>query len=113
MDELLAEHAKRREYDLSNIASTFSPPASSSSHSAYETDAKRNRHLQPPLLKTPKQTEKMIIDFSADINSGGHPRLKILDEIPHPPNTKSVTWSETLESAAETPVENMGAPAFA
>ena len=113
MDELLAEHAKRREYDLSSSASTFSPPASSSSHSAYETDAKRNRHLQPPLLKPQKQPEKMIIDFGLDSNSGDHPRLKILDEIPHPPNTKSVTWSETLESPSETTEDYTGAPAFA
>ena len=72
MDELLAEHAKRREYDVSSIAASFPPPPNSMSNAASS---------QQQGFKNPNRTEKQIIDFGEDSHlGGGPPRLKILDE---------------------------------
>ena len=83
MDELLAEHAKRREYDLSSIAAGFP-----------------QLPLQPPQLPLQPQPAN---DSNPVVASQSHPRLKILEEIA---STKSVTWSEQLESVGIEPTSS-------
>jgi len=89
-DELLAEYAKRRELDLP----AFSPPVNDSVTPIANDFASSSS--QPSEIKTQNAIQ---FSFESSASAATYPRLKILDEI-RPPNTKSVSWSEELESVA-------------
>lgn len=84
-DELLAEYAKRRELDLP----AFSPPVTAPAANDFASSSS-----QPSEIKTQNAIQ---FSFEPSASAATYPRLKILDEI-RPPNTKSVSWSEELES---------------
>lgn len=98
MDALLAEHTKRREYDLSSIAASFPPPLSNGPLT-YKDDKDANNSSPVNVATTPfwEQTPLSVRPSAGSSQPMQAPRLKILEEI-HPQVTKTVTWSEQLES---------------
>ena len=77
---------------------------------AAETMDERIQNADELLAEYAKRRELDLPAFTPPANTASSqppaqpPRLKILDEIrPPPPNTKTVSWSERLESAASEP----------